>query len=381
MLQKIITNGGTPSYMSTWYYADTTWKAKTVSAAADRLIVESPDAVQVDVGGTSLTQYSKQSLDVSVATNWDDYADDADWDSTNYSTAASRAGLDFYVYAVAPSEGSIPTWLLSANATYPVGYTADTSRKVAGFHCLCLSAGTITSHPADGYLTGDVIPNSVWDLKFKSSSGSNVGLAYVEPLDDWWGIYLLSGTTSAPTNVFGGTILDTQDWNVFVECGRIANMRLPRDAEFQCAASLSNEQTNITGSADPVTTGGHVDTAGRRMISRYFLEDCCGAMYQWLDEQSYQFAGAAAHTHAVTDAPGTTGAASADVAPAWGWYDLPGDFGQLYKQGTYGDTKVFAGGGWYSGGVCGSRSRILYNWRWNADSRFGGRLVARSQKR
>jgi hypothetical protein len=362
-------------YPKAWYEASGLWAAKTVVAAADRYKLTSPTDMQIDVGGLSLTNIAVQILDLSVADTWDTIS------GTDYTVAASRAGLDFYVYAVAPSEGSIPTWLLSANATYPVGYTADTSRKVAGFHCLCLSAGTITSHPADGYLTGDVIPNSVWDLKFKSSSGSNVGLAYVEPLDDWWGIYLLSGTTSAPTNVFGGTILDTQDWNVFVECGRIANMRLPRDAEFQCAASLSNEQTNITGSADPVTTGGHVDTAGRRMISRYFLEDCCGAMYQWLDEQSYQFAGAAAHTHAVTDAPGTTGAASADVAPAWGWYDLPGDFGQLYKQGTYGDTKVIAGGDWSYGGYCGSRCRLLSNWRWSAGSNIGGRLVARSQKR
>ncbi len=117
------------------------------------------------------------------------------------------------------------------------------------------------------------------------------------------------------------------------------------------------------------------------MISRYFLEDCCGAMYQWLDEQSYSFDGAAAHTHAVTDAPGTTGAASADVAPAWGYYDLPGNFGQLYKQGTYGDAKVLAGGSWNASATCGSRYRILNSYRWSTYSNIGGRLVARSQKR
>ena len=38
---------------------------------------------------------------------------------------------------------------------------------------------------------------------------------------------------------------------------------------------------NIAGSNDPGTTGGHKDTAGRRMISNYGVEDCCGVLWQW----------------------------------------------------------------------------------------------------
>ena len=46
--------------------------------------------------------------------------------------------------------------------------------------------------------------------------------------------------------------------------------------EFQVVAKGSNECTNISGSRDYGTTGGHVDTNNQRMISHYGLEDCCG---------------------------------------------------------------------------------------------------------
>jgi hypothetical protein len=61
-----------------------------------------------------------------------------------------------------------------------------------------------------------------------------------------------------------------------------------RDREFQAIAAGGNEGTNITGSSDPVTTGGHVDTAARRMISNIGCEDCAGVEDQWLDEQSFR---------------------------------------------------------------------------------------------
>jgi hypothetical protein len=359
---------------------------------------------------------------------WTCYYDDT--------VASNRAGQDFYIYSCVGTS-VVPDLVVSRNSTIPEGYTALTSRKIGGFHCLCASTGALYStwvtgtayglgatviptvangleyrcisahtsgtqptwpittgtvdssgkwvceslHPLNNYLTGDILPSTVWDLKRKSSSGSNVGLAYIAPLDDWWAIYLASGTATAPVSVYGATILDTIDWNNSVDAGRAVGMRLPRDAEFQIAASLSNEQTNIYGSADPVTTGGHVDTAGRRMISAYGLEDCLGVMYQWLDEQSYRFDGATAHTHVIAgSAPTTSNAASADVAPAWAWYDLPGDKGQLYRQGTYGDIKMLAGGNWYIS-VCGSRCRSLYHHRWTVSSDFGFRLVARSQNK
>jgi hypothetical protein len=370
ILQKVSYNGTNPSYMSTWYWADTLFSAQITEG--NRTKITSPNAIQVDVGGISLTQYSAQTIDISVATNWDDYANDADWDGTNYSTAANRAGLDFYLYAVAPVEGSIPRLLVSANSTYPIGYATNTSRKIAGFHCLCLSVGTISGHTLTGYVTGDILPATVWDLKHKSASlYGNIGQFYEPAYQEWWAIYPLSGTLSAPTIIKGGTILSGTgvDWNGAVDAGKVLGMRLPRDANFQIAAAGSNEETNIVSSVQPspFTSIGYSDTAGRRMISNLGMESACGLIWQWLDEQTYRFDGATAHTHQTTTTGDagtfTSGNASADVAPAWAYYDLPGSKGSLYKQGTYGDAKLLAGSGWNAGANCGSRCRALYYYR------------------
>jgi hypothetical protein len=369
--QKLHSN--IPPYPKTWYQASGLWTAQTT--AGNRTKLTSPVDMEIDVNDVSLRNSVAQEIDISVAANWDAVT------PTDYTVGSARAGQDFYIYACI-GINNIPIIKISANSTYPTNYTATNSRKIGGFHCLCLSAGTIASHPASGYLTGDIIPNSVWDLKRRSKTGSNVGLAYINVLDDWYGIYFTSGTTSAPTQVFNGTILDSVDWNTSVAIGQILGMRLPRDAPFQVAAAGSNENTNISGSADPVTTGGHSDTAGRRMISKYFLEDCCGVEWQWLDEQSYRYDGGS-HTHSVTvsgDAQTVT-STSVDPAPAWGWYDLPGAKGDLYKQGTYGDVKLLAGGYWTYGGYCGSRSRYSYGYRWYSASTIGVRLVARSVER
>jgi hypothetical protein len=68
----------------------------------------------------------------------------------------------------------------------------------------------------------------------------------------------------------------------------------------------------------------------------------------------------------------------ADLAAsqAWAWYNLPGAKGSLYKQGTYGDIKLLAGGGWADGTACGSRSRDARNYRWNTNTNIGARFLA-----
>jgi hypothetical protein len=65
--------------------------------------------------------------------------------------------------------------------------------------------------------------------------------------------------------------------------------RLLWDNEFSIIAKGSNTRTNISGSSPPPTTGGHVDTAGTRMISVYGIEDCCGALNQWLNDSNYRY--------------------------------------------------------------------------------------------
>ena len=93
------------------------------------------------------------------------------------------------------------------------------------------------------------------------------------------------------------------------------------------------------------------------MISNFFLEDCCGVMYQWLRDQS----------------------ATYDDAIAAGWYDLPGSKGSLYRPVDTNDAKLLAGAYWSDGAASGSRARYSGYYRWNAGSDVGGR--GRSRKK
>lgn len=286
-------------------------------------------------------------LDLNIATTWDTTT------GTDYTVAANRAGKDFYLYAT--TSGLI----ISANATVPTGYTADNSRRIGGFHCLCVGVGTISGHPLSGFLAGDILPASIWDMLHRPTSAAE-GMVYSNQADLWVDIYLQSGTAGSTASVFGATITDTRNWMDFVDDLAAVGKRLLRDAEFQVIAEGSNQRTNIAGSADPVTVGGYSDTAGRRMISNIGCESCCGAMWQWLADTQFRIGGLVDPT----------------VDPAYSWYALPGNKGSLNRQGSAGDIKLRAGGAWNDGLYCGARSRGAVSERWTTSSSLGSRGCA-----
>lgn len=210
------------------------------------------------------------------------------------------AGKDVYIYALAGS-GTEPDFVLSLNSTVPTGYTAENSRKIGGFHCLCKDVGIIEGHTLSGYVTGDILPATRWDLEHRPK-GSPEGFAYEELTDCWIAIYLPSWDGTKLVSVYNGVIADgssTKKWHgeAFYEQFAKQGMRLVWRHEFQMGAKGSNEQTNIQGSSDPNTTGGHVDTAGRRMISNIGLEDCCGVLWQFAMDLG--FAGGSGWTNSV----------------------------------------------------------------------------------
>jgi hypothetical protein len=339
-------------FMSGWYYQDRAWAAKTVAAAPDRYTLLSPQSIQVDVGGLSLQQFGPAYLDLSLTNTWDTIS------GTNYTTAANRAGKDFYIYACQPTYGTLPTLKVSANATTPTGYTATTSRKIGGFHCLCVAVGTIANHTLTGYLAGDILPQSVWDLNNRAES-ENEGMVFDSKTSAWVDIYLFTGTGTTTTSVNGASYADTVTQYNLVDYAAVAKKRLLFDHEFTSCATGCNEGTNVTESAEQNTTTGHVDTAARRMISNIGCEDCAGVLWQWLNDS-------------LTSDDGST---------SWAWKDVTGSRGQVYSQGTYGYYKLIAGGGWYGGTNCGSRSRGLNIWAWRSDSGIGGRALSSKRVR
>jgi hypothetical protein len=343
------------------YQRDIRWQLKEpYTTAANRYIVQTPNGLSIDINGTVYFISTQSDVDLSVEASWDTVAVD-------YRVAATRAGLDFYIYACVPASGDAPTIKLSVNSTVPTGYTSSNSRKIGGFHCLCVAVGTIAGHTLTDFVAGDVLPASIWDLDYRAVS-ENEGMVYDEKSQIWIDIYLTSGTGASTASVNGGTISDTRNWMDFVDDGGAVGKRLLTDIEFQLIAAGSNEETNITGSADPDTAGGHSDTAGRRMISNIGCEDCCGVMWQWLQTPSMR-------------ADFDIGLDSGDVASG-GYYNLPGSKGSFYTYGTskYMNTQLVAGSHWHGEANCGSRSRVASDYRWSTSSYIGCRFGAEPRK-
>lgn len=286
------------------------------------------------------------SLDLSVAASWDSTA-------TDYTVANNRAGKDFYLYATTSG------LKLSANATVPTGFDASTSRKIGGFHCLCLSVGTISGHSLTGFLTGDILPASIWDINWRPVC-SPEGMVYSVETDVWVDIYLQSGTGLTTASVFGATITDTRDYWSHGDDLAAVGKRMLLDMEFSQIAYGSPEGTNIMGSADPVTAGAHVNTASRRIISNCGCEDCTGVMYQWID---------GGHVYRNNDAA---------YSGVWSWKPA-GSGGQQHTQGGSGAVGLLAGGAWTDGTYCGSRCRAANSARTTEHMNRSSRGCARSR--
>lgn len=296
--------------------------------------------VNIDTKGYILQ--SDVTLDLTSASSWDDVT------SVNYTSASERAGRDFYVYACKPAKGIEPVLILSANSTVPDDYDQDTSRKIGGFHCLCSDVGTLDwrnpatlkdeTHWLSGYSTGDILPASIWDLSHRATS-ENEGMVYSSETGMWFDIYLSSWDGEKLVSVFGGTTADGGSakkfhGEMFAECAAQVRKELIGRDYFIVVAKGSNENTAIHGSADAGTTGGHVDTANRRMISNIGLEDCCGFLNQWC-KQNGEANGSTGWNYSVYDSE----------------VDGNKDYGASY--GYY--YRAYVGGDWRDSSHSGSR--------------------------
>ncbi len=262
----------------------------------------------------------------------------AAWDDGANATASNRAGKDFYIYACQPASGTVPEIVLSGNSTVPAGKNENNSRKIGGFHCECMDVGTIEGNDLSGWLAGEILPASAWDLLHRAKS-ENEGMVYSKADDVWISIYLLSELDGVPASVYGGVILDgssTPPYHglKFTEELAKLGMRNPYLHEFFNAFKGIEENIAIKGAADPNTTGGHVNSNGTRIVSSIGCEDCAGCLWQW--SNNYGMAGGS----------------------GWGSsnFDSTIDGGSGYGR-AYGTLWLpCAGGHWSNGGYCGSRA-------------------------
>lgn len=273
---------------------------------------------------------------------------------------ALQNGKQYYIYLVETGIVNQFDIRVSLNASYPSGFNANNSYCIGGFHTLCvavtssnapaLPAGSLwDSHPAIGYSAGDIIPNSIWCETHRPMCNP-AGMVYIDLLDLWVDIYLQSGTGTSTRSAYGATITNSRTPIQHLWDMQLVGKRLAQDAEFMIFAEGSNQKTAVQGAAqpNPFTAGGHLDTAGKRMISGYFVEECCGLIWQWLDEVS---------PHGGS-----------------GWVAY-GD--ENTRGASYGMPYILAAGGlWNDSSNCGSRSRSSAATRSGVAADIGARGVS-----
>ena len=305
--------------------------------------------------------------------------------SIDLTSAITTVGEDYYVYML--DDGSITADITSASAP-------SNSVRIGRFHSLCVAVGTCTmivppsgiavgsnylvksyrqdedadffnlynksvtatgvnnetlAHPLSGFEAGAILPESVMCLSFHSGSLFDDGQVYDKDIDSFIDIYLQSGIGLNTRSKYGAThTVSRTQGNHMVDMRQVGK-KLLSDGEFESASIGSNQTTNIHGSKDKTTVGGHVDTANRRMISAIGVEEMCGYLWQW--------------TRDVSSAGGSS----------WETTDGNGSFSQEY--GT--PYVLLAGGRWDGGSNCGSRSRHSNMVRSLVLANIGGRGLSR----
>ena len=310
-----------------------------------------------------------------------------------------QVGTDYYVYMCIADSGDAEI-KISANATYPAGFTAYNSRKIGGFHyghIRCVSDdGAWTPIDSNGVKFGStgtkwqdnvtigIVPNSVWDLKNRplcSPEGMvKIGKSWTDiylssaasPIEmEGSGLHVKSGRLQSKYGQLpaGGT--EGLNWYGFAELAALAEKRMMSYADFIAAArgnpqgedgadnygwtKTSNSARARTGCRVNASTGAFDDAGGIKpfAISAANCVDCAGNLWEWLDELS--------NRHDTT---------------SWAWQNVLGTGkGQAYLPNATGLAAFIAGGDWSDGVYCGARAVLLSYYPWDVNTGFGVRLA------
>jgi hypothetical protein len=336
--QEAAQNAAMPS---DFYAAAGNFAAKTVSVAADRYKLLTPADGSIKIAGVTYYWPTQQTLDLSQTATWDTIAG-TDYRTASeragkdfyvyacapaagittpifkvsinasapagYTTADSRLVGGFHGLCVAVSKSTLTGW--AADTVIAVGETRKATAVPDDFWYRCtVKAGDFKTHATDepvwsgiavgativddqitwikeqhsleGYVAGDILPASVWDLK-RFPLGFAVGMVRISSSNHWVAIYGASGTGVNTVSAYGGTISHSRTYQNFIADLYSINQQPLTPTDRVMASLGSNQNTIIAGGADPPTSGGHSDAYGRRMISHLGCEDMIGAHSEFL---------------------------------------------------------------------------------------------------
>lgn len=304
--------------------------------------------------------------------------------------SAFAVGKDYYVYICdSRIDSADEKYVISLNSTYPTGWNATNSRKIAGFHygrCRKVDSnlqplngsGVIFGTGWESAVSNGIVPLSVWTLGHRPKC-SPEGMVYLGG-GTWVDIYLNSDDGAKGLKSEYGcapmTGTENMNWYNFVERLAKSGKRMPSYAEY-CAyafgspAGLDNANTNAwsaTTNTGRGTTGSVVNA-----VSCVGVVDAVGRVWEHTSEL-------------ITRAEHATNA-DYHVSVAWGWDkksplntgEKSYDVGNIYQYYAYSLAELIAGGDWNDGVLGGARAVICVNFPWDVDAHVGGRGACDSQ--
>ena len=310
-------------------------------------------------------------------------------------------GTDYFIYLLLNASKN-PEIAISRNATFPLGFTAENSRKIGGFHygsirkvddswtpvdSLGTKYGAGGTHWRDNVTVG-IIPNSVWDLKNRPKTlfgglvkVGNIWMSIYQAsikvpvtfMDSTKGLHVSGGELQSVYGQMPATGTEGLCQYNFVELASRAGMRLPSYQEW-LAAAMGNPQgedaadnygwtkkTNIerarTGCCVNPNSGVYDAVSGikKYAVSAFNCVDCVGNVWENLSDYIGRF-----------DAGTGT----------WGYQDQLGSgMGQVFEWKADGLSALRVGGNWNSGVCCGSRAVYMSTSPWILNSSNGCRLA------
>ena len=238
---------------------------------------------------------------------------------------------------------------VSLNKTAPTGYSALNTRRIGGFHTECMDVGTVTENNSmNGWLAGDIIPNSVWTLWHKPLVASPSGARYVPERDAWKTIYMQSGTGENTVFEYGGTTTRSRTtWDHELDLA-LVGWEFPTSIDFTISEQGIVPLKAISGKAESsvVTVGGWKNENNVRMVTDGGDESACGGIWTILQER-----GPAGGTNWANG--GTAG------------------YTDAYQYGTI--YRLLGGGAWDGSGYAGPSSRNGYDSALNLSADVGAR--------
>ena len=315
-------------------------------------------------------------------------------------TGAFVVGTDYYVYLC--DDGANGLIKISANSTYPAGYSADLSRKIGGFHY-----GHIRQVSSDGLwipidssgnrfgstgtiwknnVTIGIVPNSVWDLKNRPTCSPEgmvkIGRLWVDVYESSVaeavsfmaatnGLHIATGRLQSKYGQVPATGIEGLNQYNFNELADRSGKRLMSYGEWVRSAfgnpegedaadnygwtKTTNSARKRTGCKVNSSTGAYDAVTGITpyAISAYNAVDCVGNVYEWLDEMTI-----------------------AQDTSVWAWQDVLGaGMGDLYAPNATGIRALIAGGSWLDGVHDGPRCVSLGSCPWLLSTSVGSRLA------